>query len=45
MLGVTVTKDQLVVVSEWMMGGNIMEFLKLNVDADRLGLVCFSFKV
>lgn len=43
LLGVTVTEDQLVAVSEWMMGGDIMEFVKMNVDVDRLGLVCFSF--
>lgn len=41
LLGVTVARDQLVVVSEWMVGGNIMEFVKVNVHANRLDLVCF----
>ena len=45
LLGVTMTEDRLVVVSEWMVGGNIMEFLKVNVHADRLGLVRFSPRV
>jgi len=45
LLGGTVTEDQLVVVSEWMVGGNVMEFVKVNVHADRLGLVRFSSKV
>jgi len=44
LLGVTTTGDRLVMVSEWMVNGNINEFLKTNVNADRLGLVCFSFK-
>jgi len=44
LLGVTVTEDQLVVVSEWM-GGNVMEFMKTDVNVDRLGLVRFSFSV
>jgi len=41
LLGVTVAEDQLVVVSEWMVGGNIVEFVKVNVNADRLKLVSF----
>jgi len=45
LLGVMATEDRLVMVSEWMVGGNIMEFVKVNVNADRLGLVRFSFKV
>ena len=44
LLGVTMIEDQLVVVSEWMVGGNLTEFVKVNVHADRLGLVCFSSK-
>ena len=31
-------------VSEWMVRGTINEFVKANPDADRLGLVWFSFK-
>jgi hypothetical protein len=32
-------------VSEWMFNGNINEFVEANINADRLELVCFSFKV
>ena len=31
-------------VSEWMVGGNICEFVKANPNKDRLGLVGFPFK-
>lgn len=44
LLGVTMTEDQLVMVSEWMVGGNIMEFVNANVHADRLKLVSFSYR-
>jgi len=33
--------NQLVMVSEWMINGNITGFLKANINADRLALVCF----
>jgi len=45
LLGVMMTEDQLVMVSEWMVRGNIMEFVKVDANVDRLGLVRFSFKV
>jgi hypothetical protein len=32
-------------VSEWMVNGNIIQFLKANVNADRLVLVRFLFRV
>lgn len=44
LLGVTMTEDRLVMVSEWMANGNINEFMKGDINADRLGLVCFSSK-
>jgi len=43
--GVTMTESQLVMVSAWMVRGNIMEFVRVDANADRLGLVCFLFKV
>ena len=43
LLGVTVTENRLVMVSEWMVKGNIDEFVEANTKADRLGLVCFLF--
>ena len=41
LLGVTMTENRLVMVSEWMVNGNIKEFTKAGVNTDRLGLVCF----
>jgi len=45
LLGVTMTEDRFVMVSEWMGNGNINEFVKENLDADRLGLVRSSPEV
>ena len=45
LLGVTMTVNLFVMVSEWMVEGNISEFVKAHPDADRLGLVCLLFKV
>lgn len=42
LLGVTMIENRLVMVSEWMENGNIIEFVKANANVDRLGLVCFS---
>ena len=39
LLGVTVSENRFVMVSEWMVKGNVREFLGSDVDADRLGLV------
>ena len=39
LLGVTMTTNRFVMVSEWMVKGNVREFLGSDVDADRLGLV------
>jgi len=38
-------EDQLVAVSEWMMGNTIIEFVEANIKVDRLGLVCFSSEI
>ena len=45
LLGATMSDNRFVMVSEWMVKGNINEFLKVHPNVDRLGLVCFSFKV
>ena len=45
LLGVTMTEDRLIMVSEWMVKGNIRQFMKAENNADRLGLVCSLFKV
>ena len=39
------SENRFVMVSEWMTKGNINEFVKVDPNVDRLGLVCFSFKV
>ena len=39
-LGITSTPFQL--VSDWMSGGNLMEYIHKHPGADRLALVCFS---
>jgi hypothetical protein len=44
LLGAAKDETHFAMVSEWMVHGNIIEFVKVNVDADRLELVCFSFR-
>ena len=39
LLGVTMDKGRLVMVSEWMENGNINEFLRYHEDVNRLELV------
>jgi len=41
LLGVTMTKNRFVIVSEWMKNGDINEFVKKHANANRLELVCF----
>ena len=41
LLGVTMSKNRFVMVSEWMERGNINEFVKVETKVDRLGLVRF----
>ena len=39
LLGVTMSKNHFAMVSEWMEGGNITEFVKAHRDVDPFGLV------
>ena len=39
------TETRFEMISEWMVNGNISEFVRAHPDADFLGLVGFSFKV
>jgi len=39
LVGVTMTRDRLVMVSEWMENGNINEFVKVYSNANRPQLV------
>jgi hypothetical protein len=41
LLGVTMAETRFVTVSEWMVNGTIMEFVREHASADRLSLVCF----
>ena len=45
LMGVAMTETQFTMVSEWMVHGNINDFVKAHPDVDRLGLVGFRFKV
>jgi len=45
LMGVMMTDNQLAMVTEWMINGDVNEFVKANKDADRLGLVRFPFQV
>ena len=46
LLGVTMTENLLVMVSKWVVNGNVMEFVKVGINADqKLRLVCSLFKV
>ena len=45
LLGVTMTETRFVMVSEWMVKGNINDFVKANINADRLRLVRSLFRV
>jgi hypothetical protein len=43
LLGVTTHDSQFAMVSEWMVNGNINEFIKANRDVNRFELVGFRF--
>ena len=45
LLGATMTETRFTMVSEWMVKGDINKFVKANVDADRLELVRFLFRI
>ena len=45
LLGVMMNENRFVMISEWMVNGSINGFLRARADADRLKLVCLSFKV
>ena len=45
LVGATITETQFAMVSEWMVNGNINDFVKAHPDANRLRLVSFLSKV
>ena len=42
LLGVSMDKNHFAMVSEWMMNGNINEFVKMHREANRFELVWFA---
>ena len=42
LLGVTMSHNRFTMVSEWMVNGNINEFVKVHRDVNRFKLVGFS---
>ena len=45
LVGVTMSEGQLAMVSDWMVNGNINDFVKAHPDANRLELVGLSSKI
>ena len=45
LLGVTMTENRFVMVSEWMVKGNINDFVKADRNTDRLELVRSFFRI
>jgi hypothetical protein len=44
LIGVTMSEAQFAMISDWMVNGNINDFVKAHPDANRLELVGLSFK-
>jgi hypothetical protein len=44
LVGVIMSETQFAMISDWMVHGNINDFVKAHPDANRLELVCFSFR-
>ena len=45
LIGVTMTETRFAMISDWMVNGNINDFVKTHPDVDRFGLVGFLLKV
>jgi serine/threonine protein kinase len=45
LLGVAIAGDQIAMVSEWMAGGNIKEFIETHPNANRYKLVSSPFNL
>jgi len=43
--GVTTSETRFAMISDWMINGNINEFVRARPEVNRLGLVCFPFGV
>ena len=44
LIGVTMSETQFAMISDWMVSGNLGEFVKAHPDANRLELVGFLFR-
>jgi hypothetical protein len=44
LIGVTMSENQFAMISDWMMNGNINNFVKAHPDVNRLELVGFSLR-
>ena len=45
LIGVTMTETQFAMISEWMMNGNISDFVRTHPDENRFKLVSFPLEV
>jgi hypothetical protein len=45
LIGVTMSEYQFAMISDWMVHGNINDFVKVRPDVNRLELVGFSLRV
>jgi len=45
LIGVMMSENQFAMISDWMMNGNINDFVKAHPDANRLELVSSSLRV
>lgn len=45
LIGVVMTENRFVMVSEWMTNGSINTFIEMHPDVNRFGLVSFWFKL
>ena len=44
LIGVTMSESQFATISDWMVNGNLSDFVKAHPDTNRLGLVGFSLR-
>jgi hypothetical protein len=44
LIGVTMSETQFATISDWMVHGNITDFVKAHLDVNRLALVGFSLR-
>lgn len=44
LIGVAMSENHFAMVSDWMVNGNINNFVKAHPDANRIELVGYSFK-